>query len=71
MDVSFENSFTARPAVRLMYGAALMFTAAAFVEAFWSPLTSVPTAVKIWAGLAGWALLLAYLVLAGRARAAR
>jgi hypothetical protein len=54
-----------------MYGAALMFTAAAFVEAFWSPLTAVPYGVKIWAGLAGWALLLAYLALSGRAGAAR
>ena len=27
----------ARPAVRIMYGAAIMFFAAAFVEAFWSP----------------------------------
>jgi uncharacterized membrane protein SpoIIM required for sporulation len=61
----------ARPAVRLMYGAALMFAAAAFVEAFWSPLTSVPHAVKIWAGLAGWVLLLGYLALSGRAGAAR
>jgi uncharacterized membrane protein SpoIIM required for sporulation len=61
----------ARPAVRLMYGAALMFCAAAFVEAFWSPLTEVPFEVKIWAGLAGWALLAAYFALSGRARAAR
>jgi uncharacterized membrane protein SpoIIM required for sporulation len=61
----------ARPAVRLMYGAALMFAAAAFVEAFWSPLTAVPYAAKIWAGLAGWGMLLAYLALSGRAGAAR
>jgi uncharacterized membrane protein SpoIIM required for sporulation len=61
----------ARPAVRLMYGAALMFCAAAFVEAFWSPLTGVPVEVKIWAGLAGWAALLGYLALSGRTRAAR
>jgi uncharacterized membrane protein SpoIIM required for sporulation len=61
----------ARPAVRLMYGAALMFAAAAFVEAFWSPLTTVTYAVKIWAGLAGWGMLLAYLALSGRAGAAR
>jgi uncharacterized membrane protein SpoIIM required for sporulation len=61
----------ARPAVRLMYGAALMFAAAAFVEAFWSPLTAVPYGVKIWAGLAGWGMLLAYLALSGRAGAAR
>jgi uncharacterized membrane protein SpoIIM required for sporulation len=61
----------ARPAVRIMYGAALMFVAAAFVEAFWSPLTLFPFAVKIGAGLAGWAILLVYLILGGRARAAR
>jgi uncharacterized membrane protein SpoIIM required for sporulation len=61
----------ARPAVRLMYGAALMFVAAAFVEAFWSPLTGVPRELKIWAGLAGWAMLLGYFALAGRGHEAR
>jgi hypothetical protein len=48
-----------------------MFAAAAFVEAFWSPLTTVPHALKIGAGLAGWAVLLGYLALSGRAGAAR
>jgi len=61
----------ARPAVRIMYGAALMFFAAAFVEAFWSPLTEIPFRFKIIAGVAGWVLLLAYFALGGRARAAR
>jgi uncharacterized membrane protein SpoIIM required for sporulation len=61
----------ARPAVRMMYGAALMFFAAAFVEAFWSPLTEIPFRFKITAGVAGWLLLLGYFLLAGRARAAR
>jgi uncharacterized membrane protein SpoIIM required for sporulation len=61
----------ARPAVRLMYGAALMFTAAAFVEAFWSPLTEVPPQAKIWAGIALWAVMLAYFALSGRARGTR
>jgi uncharacterized membrane protein SpoIIM required for sporulation len=61
----------ARPAVRLMYGAAMMFFAAAFVEAFWSPLTEVAFAVKIGAGVAAWLVLLAYFLLAGRTRAAR
>jgi uncharacterized membrane protein SpoIIM required for sporulation len=61
----------ARPAVRMMYGAALMFLGAAFVEAFWSPLTEVAFDVKIGAGIAAWAVLLAYFLLAGRARAAR
>jgi len=59
-----------KPAVRLMYGAALMFMFAAFVEAFWSPLR-LPFAVKIAAGVAGWALALAYFLLAGRAHGAR
>ena len=59
----------AQPAVRLMYGAAVMFGLAAFVEAFWSPLTAVPFSVKIAAGIAGWALLVCYFLLAGRAHA--
>jgi uncharacterized membrane protein SpoIIM required for sporulation len=61
----------AKPAVRVMYGAALMFFIAAFIEAFWSPLTDVPYATKIAAGVAGWILLLSYFAFAGRARAAR
>lgn len=60
----------ARPAVRLMYGAAIMFLAAAFVEAFWSPLTEIPFQMKIAAGIAGWVVLLLYFLFAGRARAA-
>jgi len=59
----------AKPAVRVMYGAALMFGAAAFVEAFWSPLTTLPFGVKIGAGVTGWVLLLAYFLFAGRGRA--
>jgi uncharacterized membrane protein SpoIIM required for sporulation len=61
----------AKPAVRLMYGAALMFLAAAFVEAFWSPITEFGFQTKIIVGVAGWALLLGYFLLAGRASAAR
>jgi uncharacterized membrane protein SpoIIM required for sporulation len=60
----------ARPAVQIMYGAALLFFVAAFVEAFWSPLTGVPFNVKIGVGIAGWAALIAYLGLAGRGRRA-
>jgi uncharacterized membrane protein SpoIIM required for sporulation len=59
----------AKPAVRMMYGAALMFFAAAFVEAFWSPLTEVPYRVKIAAGICGWVLLLGYFAFLGRPRA--
>jgi uncharacterized membrane protein SpoIIM required for sporulation len=61
----------ARPAVRLMYGAAVMFFGAAFVEAFWSPTTDFPFTLKIAVGISGWVILLGYLVFAGRGRATR
>jgi uncharacterized membrane protein SpoIIM required for sporulation len=61
----------ARPAVRIMYGAAVMFFAAAFVEAFWSPITEVPFSIKIAVGVMGWVAFLAYFAFAGRGRAAR
>ena len=61
----------ARPAVRIMYGAAIMFFGAAFVEAFWSPITEIPFTAKIAVGSAGWVLLLAYFLFAGRAHASR
>jgi uncharacterized membrane protein SpoIIM required for sporulation len=60
----------AKPAVRIMYGAAALFLAAAFVEAFWSPLTGIPFGVKIGVGIGGWILLLVYFLFAGH-RAAR
>lgn len=58
-----ENALVA---VRLMYGAAALTFMAAFIEAFWSPLRSVPFALKIGVGIALWLLTLAYLLLAGR-----
>ncbi|MEA3194536.1 MAG: hypothetical protein QOD26_2869 [Betaproteobacteria bacterium] len=61
----------AKPAVRLMYGAAMMFLAAAFVEAFWSPLTEVPFQIKIAVGATGWLLLVGYFLFGGRGYAAR
>ena len=61
----------ARPAVRIMYGAAIMFFAAAFVEAFWSPITEIGFTTKIIVGTAGWILLLAYFLFAGRSHAGR
>jgi uncharacterized membrane protein SpoIIM required for sporulation len=61
----------ARPAVRIMYGAAVMFFAAAFVEAFWSPITEVGFSTKIIVGITGWVILLVYFAFAGRSRAAR
>jgi len=57
-------------AVRLVYGAATLFTLAAFIEAFWSPIGALPATLKYAVGLAMWAALLAYLGLAGRDRAA-
>jgi uncharacterized membrane protein SpoIIM required for sporulation len=60
----------ARPAVRLMLGAALMFIAAAFIEAFWSPLNSFPAAFKYAVGIAMWVLVIVWLGFGGRARAA-
>jgi len=60
----------ARPAVRLMYGAAAMFFAAAFVEAFWSPLTAFPPGTKYVVGAILWAVVLGYLAFGGRARGA-
>ena len=59
----------ARPAVRLMWGAALMFFLAAFVEAFWSPLTIVPFGTKVAVGIAQWVVLLVYFAAAGRGHA--
>jgi len=72
-NLSRKSALTAaaKPAVRIMYGAAVMFFAAAFIEAFWSPLTEIPFNLKIIAGVAGWVILLAYFALAGRGRAAR
>jgi uncharacterized membrane protein SpoIIM required for sporulation len=56
----------AKPAVRIMYGAAILFFLAACVEAFWSPHTALPPNAKIAIGVAGWALVLLYFLFAGR-----
>lgn len=56
----------ARPAVRIIIGAALMFLVAAFVEAFWSPHPYLPREAKWAIGATLWVLVLGYLVLAGR-----
>ena len=60
----------ARPAVRLMYGAATMFFVAAFIEAFWSPLTAFPPPTKYAVGAIMWAVVLGWLLFGGRARGA-
>lgn len=56
----------AKTAVGLIYGAATLTFLAAFIEAFWSPLRSLPLALKIGVGIALWLLTLAYLLFAGR-----
>lgn len=59
-----------RAAAVIMYGAAAMLFAAAFVEAFWSPRTTVAPLVKYGVGIAAWLLVLAYFALGGRRRGA-
>jgi uncharacterized membrane protein SpoIIM required for sporulation len=56
----------AQGAVRLLYGAAGLTFCAAFVEALWSPIRTLPFSVKIGAGVGVWILLLAYFLLGGR-----
>ena len=53
-------------AVRLLGGAALFLLIAAFIEAYWSSMTFSTPTVKYWVGAGLWALVLAYLCLAGR-----
>jgi uncharacterized membrane protein SpoIIM required for sporulation len=58
----------ARGAVRLLYGAAFLTFCAAFVEALWSPIRSLPFALKIGVGIAAWCALIAYFCCVGRNR---
>jgi len=60
----------ARRAVPLVYGAGALLTAAAFVEAFWSPVQAVPVEIKYAVGVLGWTLLAFYFLAAGRGDAA-
>lgn len=59
-----------RIAVQMVAGAATMTFLAAFVEAFWSPLRSVPLPLKYGVGVSVWILLVAYFAVAGRDRRA-
>jgi len=59
----------ARAAVPLVYGAGALLTLAAFVEAFWSPLTALPATIKYAVGIGLWVLVFVYFFLAGRDRA--
>ncbi|MGD2139571.1 MAG: stage II sporulation protein M [Burkholderiales bacterium] len=60
----------ARPAIRIMYGAALMFMLAAFIEGFWSPFKLVSPQIKYAAGSALWIAVLGYFTFGGRRRGA-
>ena len=56
-------------AVPLVYGGGTLLAAAAFLEAFWSPLALTPI-LKFGVGIALWVLLAIYFIFAGRRRAA-
>jgi uncharacterized membrane protein SpoIIM required for sporulation len=57
-----------REAIRLVYGAALLFLVAAAVEGFWSSSTSIPASVKYAVGGLAWLAVSSWLLLAGRSR---
>ncbi len=53
-------------AIRIIYGSATLFIMAAFVEAFWSSLATVPAAVKYATGIVLWVLVIGYFTRVGR-----
>ena len=57
-------------AIKLMYGAAALFIAAAFVEAYWSSIAWIPPLYKYLVGLAGWLVVALYFIALGRKHAA-
>lgn len=59
-----------RTALPLLYGLTAFLLLAAFVEAFWSSKHTLPVELKLGVGAAAWVVVYAYLLLAGRARAA-
>ncbi len=60
---------SARQAVPLISGAAMLFFAAALIEAFWSP-SGVPAGAKYAVAAGLWLFIILYLALAGRGRRA-
>ena len=56
-------------AVRIVYGAALLFLLAAFIEAFWSSMAGIPATTKYIVGIIIWVLLWSWLLSAGRRHA--
>ncbi|MCL2829491.1 MAG: stage II sporulation protein M [Betaproteobacteria bacterium] len=59
----------ARPAVQIVYGAAVMFFIAAFIEAFWSSGAYLPPSGKFIVGGLLWALVAAYFLFMGKRNA--
>ena len=57
-----------RPAAILVYGAAIMTTCAAAIEAFWSSRVTMPFEIKVAFGIAMWAVVVLFLALGGRRR---
>lgn len=55
----------ARIAIKMVYGAAIMFILAAFIEAFWSSIAWIPVGIKYVVGLLMWALVIGYFFLQG------
>jgi len=55
-----------RHAMPLVFGAIVLLLIAAFVEAFWSSMSSVAPLVKYWVGAMGWLLVIGYFTLLGR-----
>jgi uncharacterized membrane protein SpoIIM required for sporulation len=56
----------ANTSVRLIGGVMLFLLIAAFIEAYWSSMRWPPPSIKYLVGAALWALVAAYLILAGR-----
>jgi uncharacterized membrane protein SpoIIM required for sporulation len=63
--------FAARKSVLLICGVMLFLLIAAFIEAYWSSLTTLAPATKYLVGAALWLLVATYLLFAGRTRHAR
>lgn len=59
-----------RDAIEIVFGSTLMLLIAAFVEAFWSSSTLIPSLVKYLVGGGLWLLVIGYLLMSGRSRAA-
>jgi len=56
----------AKDAIKIMYGAVIMLVIAAFIEAFWSSSTLVPSEVKYGVGTLFWLFVITYCLLSGR-----